>query len=539
MPVPPSAMFVIYVTKGGSDGPPGNGSDENPFLTVAHGLAVAGALAGISAAQLALVLVGPGQYPENVQIPPFVYLAALDAGNTVIIGTGAGSSVSLAPAWAGAVFPLGGVEEVIFTNNAVVDFTGVANGSFGFGANTTVGGLTTVTGDAATGGSLFVGVGVELNGSVQIVGLNNILTQGFLTSSGWTVRSSATIATLWQSNSDALNGAVTLDAAAGQNAQAQLLNSGVLGELTLRNGGGGVATYAATAEGIPTAGVTLLGGAAYPQRLTGPEALSVEGLPPGYVIQVIGLFGNIAAWVGEIDIAHTGGPGTPSYGWQTATSSGLYLDVPTGEPRFSVLGNWVASFLATGGLGIPPFSVPALSTAEAALFSLQDSTLAPGFGMTVKSNTSGGLTTIAAGGASPNWFEDKAENEVVVAGAGGTATVAYPLPIGFAGNVEVRCVSSEGSAAGCFFQESIATVRVPTGTGFAVFGAAVALSTNPTDNPSADKVSDVPYNSGGGVPSAIALSVTGADSNLVVTVTNNGAAPHTFAVFFDVKGYGA
>ncbi len=766
--------LLLIVSPQGSD-VTGDGTDEAPYQTIAHAMLVAKSNPHRSAGQYVQILCWVGTYPENVVLPVFVALTGASA-DACSVGTGIGPAVTLDPEWTTTSSPAASIEGFLIDGVVDADFTGVATTGFlVIGPNASCLGLTAI-GDAVGGG--FVDLfNSDVAAFASFTGIT-LFSQNS-TFIGVDVASTAAQPFAWDSTTDAIIGALSIDASAGSNASVTSRGTSLQGELTKIDGGGGVASYRATAEGIPEAGITLIGGSAEPTKDTGLRALNNDGQPDGYVATLVGgigtwapnsaavtwaddlagstnvdqwvasisgsggtggavpltgpteltseagaqtgidlsladpafgfivgnfliannivdaklagalevgpltatsivlaqgaytflpsgemqvaatvtwlmdqantaavvqgadvhlapqtcshavdngggsffvdlqapagagaeaLFGitraNVARfvvsvlpgfptiealWLGNpptIDVAHAnlwsdgtttrlggslavetvvggavalyvnpavvemqtgwqhavpdGSIGAPSYSFTSQLATGFYRDAASTEIRASVANAFVAAFLATGGIGIPLLSVPALSSAESQLFVLNDSVLASnGCGMTVKSRTSGGLTTIAAGGASANWFDDIAEGEAVaVAGGGGTAAVLYPLPSGFAGKVIVTCVSSEGNAAGCFSQESTATVRVPTATGFAAFGAAVALSANPQPNPNLDKVSDTPYNSGGGVPSDMALSVTGADANLVATITNNGALAHTFAIFFECLAYG-
>jgi len=297
MPPPlPASTFIVLVMKGGND-VTGQGDDERPFLTIGKGLAVAGGL-GASASQPALVLVGPGTYPENVEISPFTFLCAMEPGFTVAI-TGAGTGVALAPSWVGPATPIGGIAEIFVENNAVIDFTGVLSGTFFFGANGTVLGTTTVTGDAVNGGFISFGVGFVAGGPVSWTGVSEG-SNGAAFGSLVTVASSATQLGDLGSSSDEFEAGLTLDASAGQNVNA-IVNSFVVSPLTLKDGGGGVTSYTGPASAIPQT-VIQLGGAAYPVRSTGPNALAAGA--PGQVITTVG---GVAVWAApptSLDVAN-------------------------------------------------------------------------------------------------------------------------------------------------------------------------------------------------------------------------------------------
>jgi hypothetical protein len=292
------------VNKGGSD-VTGNGTDEAPYLTVTKGLAVAGALAGLSIGQLALVLVGPGTYSENVQIPPFVVLGATDPGISVNLGTGVGNSFSLSPAWVGnAAGPFAAIAGIFVTNPSTIDFTGVASfPSFVVGVNTSFGAPMTITGDPAQGGNVTFEAGAGLD-TIAASGVSLFFSDG--TCVGLTLASTAAQpATL-----TAITNQITtlhLDASGGMNATANLVDSTVE-FLTLTDGGGGVTSYTANTNGVPPS-ITLLGGAAYPVRATGPNALLASANVGDVVTTELVAGFKVAVWASGGAGSYT--PGAP------------------------------------------------------------------------------------------------------------------------------------------------------------------------------------------------------------------------------------
>lgn len=263
----PATTFTVMVNKGGNDAT-GDGTDEKPFLTATKGIAVAGALA-VAPDQQALVLLGPGLYSENVEIPPFVFVSAQESGQTVILGTGIGSSVTLSPAWAAeppGTLPIGGVEQIAIVGLVDINFTGVQTAGPIFiigGGQTTIGGGITVVGDSVNGGQLDTLPGTLIGGPTNVTGASLFsLGSGF--SNVINVTSTAAQPASWTSSGDILlNIVVTIDATAGMNVVASLDGTGFIGSLTLHDGGGGVTSFSATSGGIPST-VTLLGGAAPP-----------------------------------------------------------------------------------------------------------------------------------------------------------------------------------------------------------------------------------------------------------------------------------
>lgn len=271
----PAASFLIYVMKGGND-VTGNGTDEEPFLTVTKGLAFAHSLAPTST-QPALVLVGSGTYPEDVQIPPNTFLCGLDQGFVAIIGTGA-TAVSVSPAWVGAATE-GGIMSLIFIGDVDIDLIGSLGSAFGFGSQVSVSGAVNLTADPATSSGFSFFQAEIAGGPLTVVG-------GVVSSLGTQFNALATFRSAVgrpidvTSQGDIFAAGLTLDASSGANAIADLLDSGVTSPLTLTDGGGGVTSYTATAEGIPPT-VTLVGGAAAPVNATQSNALGYTPGTPG------------------------------------------------------------------------------------------------------------------------------------------------------------------------------------------------------------------------------------------------------------------
>ena len=117
----------------------------------------------------------------------------------------------------------------------------------------------------------------------------------------------------------------------------------------------------------------------------------------------------------------------------------------------------------------------------------------------------------------------------------GTANASYSPPAGSCSEILVTVLGvGTGAAPGAdgFYETAKCAVRVTAG-GVAAFVAAVVASSNPNVNGDLTHASDTTFNSGGGVASSIALSVGG--GSLLVAVTNQGAAPNNFRVFFEVK----
>jgi hypothetical protein len=330
-PVPPpitsAAAFLVYFMKGGNDAT-GNGTDDYPYLTATKALSVANSYAPTSA-QPALVVGGPGTFTENPAIPPNVYLVGIDAGgrSTIIDGT-----LDLSAAWAVSAGATGGASAISVVSDITIDLTGAANSFLTFSEVSGEGNLTLI-GDPATGGVVQLVNDCNVSGATAFQGLTVGSASSVL---GGTVLLASTAAqpAVWFAAGDRIGeAAVTLDATAGQNVSATMTGAVVSVGLVLHDGGGGVTSYTATAEGIP-ATVTLLGGAAYPVRSTDPNAINAGAAGQVITTQLVGgqLVAVWAAAGGGVTWADDLSTSTNTDQWVSAISggSGLGGAVPLG-----------------------------------------------------------------------------------------------------------------------------------------------------------------------------------------------------------------
>jgi hypothetical protein len=277
-PLLPDQSLTINVSKGGNDAT-GDGTDEKPYLTIGKALLVAPTYSP-TFENPALILVGPGSYVENLLIPPFVWVAAFEAGNTVTVGTGAGSAISLAPSWfAPSAFNIGGVESVIVAGDIVIDFTGAtAFGFIVFGQPVVLEGSFTVIGDPTNGGNVYFPPGSSMGFPVSCIGAD-LTSQGCEYFAGATIAitSTATQPAIFSSDGDTVHASITLDSTAGMSASAELISTGVVGPLNLAGAG---TSYQATAGGVPPV-VNLSAGAPPPVLLTEGNGIGFTATVPG------------------------------------------------------------------------------------------------------------------------------------------------------------------------------------------------------------------------------------------------------------------
>ena len=78
----PQASRELYVNKGGSD-ITGTGSVTQPFLTIAHAIAVVNGFADASTTKRYLILLGPGDWSDPIVLPAWVWIV----GNGDVIAT--------------------------------------------------------------------------------------------------------------------------------------------------------------------------------------------------------------------------------------------------------------------------------------------------------------------------------------------------------------------------------------------------------------------------------------------------------------------
>lgn len=274
----PAKSFIINMNKGGNDAT-GDGSDERPFLTFAKSLAVAKALP-LTAAQQAVLLIGPGTYIENPVWPPFVWGTGIQSGYDQCIING---TVSLdMPAWAAAVQAQASLSFVTITGDLVLNFTGATGFSFFATPLIIVLGNVPVTGDPVNGGEFLPSNDGTIAGLTTITGatLTSLGTQYL---GGVSILSTAAQAASWSSNGDMVGvgpgtpDPIIINSTAGMTAGAYLTASGVVGPLNLVGAG---TDYEATAGGIPPV-VNRSAGAPAPILLTEANGIGFTATVPG------------------------------------------------------------------------------------------------------------------------------------------------------------------------------------------------------------------------------------------------------------------
>ena len=253
--------LLLIVSPQGSD-VTGDGTDEAPYQTIAHAMLVAKSNPHRSAGQYVQILCWVGTYPENVVLPVFVALTGASA-DACSVGTGIGPAVTLDPEWTTTSSPAASIEGFLIDGVVDADFTGVATTGFlVIGPNASCLGLTAI-GDAVGGG--FVDLfNSDVAAFASFTGIT-LFSQNS-TFIGVDVASTAAQPFAWDSTTDGIIGALSIDASAGSNASVTSRGTSLQGELTKIDGGGGLASYRATAEGIPEAGITLIGGSAEPTK---------------------------------------------------------------------------------------------------------------------------------------------------------------------------------------------------------------------------------------------------------------------------------
>jgi len=125
----PQAGEQVYVNKGGSD-VTGNGSVTNPFLTIAHAIAVINAFADAATTKRYDILVGTGEYADTIVLPAWVWIV----GNGDVLATRLDGNVSIDPVTWSVPGPTdddrGGISNAILRGGVTIDFN-AANSNFG------------------------------------------------------------------------------------------------------------------------------------------------------------------------------------------------------------------------------------------------------------------------------------------------------------------------------------------------------------------------------------------------------------------------
>ena len=125
----PSLTREFWVNKGGND-VTGTGTNAAPFLTLAHTIAVINALGDASTTKRYDILLGPGDWNENILLPGWTWII----GSGDVIATRLNQTVSLDPATWSIPGPTsdvrGGFTNVLFRGAVDCDFN-AANSNFG------------------------------------------------------------------------------------------------------------------------------------------------------------------------------------------------------------------------------------------------------------------------------------------------------------------------------------------------------------------------------------------------------------------------
>jgi len=279
----PSSTFSLWVEKGGSDSA-GDGSDDAPYLTITKAITVAKTLAlGGPTFQECAIYVGPGEFTENLVVPPWLNIVSLAPFSAILNG-----NVTLdSPTWVADRSGFAGtiLTGIYMLGSITLDFTGFALGD-AFGLHGCIVGDVTVTGDAV-GGASVDSHEVYFSGVISATGCSDA-SGGFNTFNCYFadgeihVVASATLDSTWHSIGDSTSPeqpvAITLDATAGQPAVGFAMSALANGGTLTLNGAG--ASYTACLQAVPKL-ITLLNGAPPPVLMSFANGLGYTPGVPG------------------------------------------------------------------------------------------------------------------------------------------------------------------------------------------------------------------------------------------------------------------
>jgi len=265
--------YIFNVNLGGDDST-GDGSYDAPYLTIGKAMSVAAGL-GLNIDLNAVILLGPGNFVEDVVWEPWVFLCGVDATafSPYIEG-----GITLCSNWAsvsgGAA---AGMSNVTVQNDVVLDFTGTESQSaFNISTQAFIIGNLTVTGDPTVSGQAIVR-GLEINGTTTFTGAQ-FESHNSLFFNDVSIVSTADQPAGWSDFASVVGGEfvtpnVTADSTAGKDVFVEAYSSSFTGAIYLKGSG---TTYQATSDAVSR--VTRTSGAPAAKRLT--ESCAI-GYSPG------------------------------------------------------------------------------------------------------------------------------------------------------------------------------------------------------------------------------------------------------------------
>lgn len=262
----PAASNIVYVNKGGSD-VTGNGSFGLPFLTIGAALS---RITDASVNKSYLVLVGPGNYTEDVALIPFAYVQGQELYGQ-IIGV---QSMSLSAAWASVVgLSFAGANSLVVENDMILNFSGVQDGNLTFDT-VYVDGNFSLTGDPVNGG--FVNLrACEIVGTMNVTGAS-VEPHELTFDSNVSLFSTASQPVVWNSvgGGSFYDVTLTVDSTAGKPAEVMMGGTAWANTLALA---GAATSFVGSTSSIPSL-VTLSAGAPPPVPINYANGL---GYTPG------------------------------------------------------------------------------------------------------------------------------------------------------------------------------------------------------------------------------------------------------------------
>jgi|HubBroStandDraft_4_1064222.scaffolds.fasta_scaffold154642_2 hypothetical protein len=253
----PVASQLVYVSAGGGNDTTATGTIALPYATLAAAIA---SISDASEDKLYSVLVGPGNYDEDLVLKPFVFVDGMNESlnqpqfNSVVLD----ASFTHADDF-GATSGCGIVGPVAITMTATGQIIDAFNVDFGD--------TVSITGFDAACSCFFSLVAFQADTTISI-GLLSTQSNIFYGPTT-TFEQGASSGVNWLSLADSIRGALNITGTT-QAAVVLAIGSGVSGTLTLD---GADVSYSATSPGIPTT-LVLTGGAPAPLPLTGSEGVA-------------------------------------------------------------------------------------------------------------------------------------------------------------------------------------------------------------------------------------------------------------------------
>jgi hypothetical protein len=240
-----TSTFIVYVNEGGNDST-GNGSVNNPYLTIAHAMST---ITYATASQRVIINLGPGTYSSNFSLKANVFIIGSEPIATRLTGTIDINDAS----WNNANDNRSGFSNCTLVNAITFNFT-AQSASAGklYIYDCWFDGLITMTADSSINQTVLTDC-VLFAGWTQN-GMEAILNNCDFFGGNITVNSSAATATYCQLDSTIAAGNLVVTSTSAQVCQAYLYSSYIPGTISASGSG---ATIYYTIDSIPPTGISL------------------------------------------------------------------------------------------------------------------------------------------------------------------------------------------------------------------------------------------------------------------------------------------